>query len=259
MEVVKNMPKKQNLIGQKFNRLTVIEEAPTRNKKTFWLCQCDCGNILEVRADQLKSGNTKSCGCLNTETRSKLGKSRIQDISGQKFGKLTAIKRLQTRQNKNLGYDWECLCDCGNHTIVPITYLKNNNTLSCGCLKDSCGEQQIASLLIKLNIKFETQKSFSTLYSKKNRKLKYDFYLPKQNILIEFDGQQHYLKTNYSSEDGLINDQIKNKWSLTHNIPLYRIPYSELNKIEKKENLMNLLNEQYLVKNIDHYNIGLKI
>ena len=59
------MPKKENLLNQKFNRLTVIEEAPSINKKTFWKCKCDCGNILNVRADALKSGKTKSCGCLN--------------------------------------------------------------------------------------------------------------------------------------------------------------------------------------------------
>lgn len=71
------MPKKENLINKKFNRLLVIEEAPSRNKKTYWKCKCECGTILEVRADALKSGKTKSCGCLNTETRSALGKSHF--------------------------------------------------------------------------------------------------------------------------------------------------------------------------------------
>lgn len=45
------MPIKQNLIGQKFHRLTVIDSAPSRNKKTYWKCICECGNIIEARAD----------------------------------------------------------------------------------------------------------------------------------------------------------------------------------------------------------------
>jgi len=45
------MPRKENLIGKTFNRLTVIKEAPSKNKKTYWICKCECGNIVEVRAD----------------------------------------------------------------------------------------------------------------------------------------------------------------------------------------------------------------
>ena len=37
------MPNKLDLLNQKFNYLTVIKEAPSRNGKTYWLCQCDCG------------------------------------------------------------------------------------------------------------------------------------------------------------------------------------------------------------------------
>lgn len=42
---------KENLIGQKFNRWTVIDAAPPRykNHATFWLCQCECGTIREVK------------------------------------------------------------------------------------------------------------------------------------------------------------------------------------------------------------------
>lgn len=253
------MPKKENLINQQFNRLTVIQEAPSKNKKTYWKCKCICGNIVEVRADALKSGKVKSCGCLNTETRSKLGKSHIQDITNQKFGKLTALKRTKKRQNTNLGYDWECVCDCGNHIIVPITYLKSGNTLSCGCLKKSLGEQEIAKLLIFLNIKFETQKSFINLISDKNKKLKFDFYLPDKNILIEFDGPQHYQQTNFTSIDGLKNDQKKNEWSLMNQISLYRIPYSELKNIPKWKSLNDIQQDSFLVKTINHYNLTNKI
>ena len=62
------MPKLKNLIGQQFSNLTVIERGTTRNHKTYWKCRCTCGQELEVRADSLISGNTKSCGCLHKES-----------------------------------------------------------------------------------------------------------------------------------------------------------------------------------------------
>ena len=61
-------PAFQNLTGQRFNRLTVIERAGTSSdEKVLWDCVCDCGAEVVVRAGSLKSGNTKSCGCLNSE------------------------------------------------------------------------------------------------------------------------------------------------------------------------------------------------
>lgn len=54
-----------NLVGQQFERLLVIEEDMTNNeKKAKWICKCDCGNIVSVYGHNLKSGTTKSCGCL---------------------------------------------------------------------------------------------------------------------------------------------------------------------------------------------------
>ena len=61
-----------NLIGQKFNRLLVLEKTNQRNNGSIvWKCQCDCGNITYVSTRSLRSNNTKSCGCLNIEQRQK--------------------------------------------------------------------------------------------------------------------------------------------------------------------------------------------
>lgn len=58
----------KNLTGQKFGRLTVLNEDFIDKKHCIhWLCQCDCGRITSVRTDQLTSGRTKSCGCLAIE------------------------------------------------------------------------------------------------------------------------------------------------------------------------------------------------
>ena len=62
------MPQKLDLIGQNFNRLTVIQESG-RNKfgQIEWLCLCDCGNEVSVVRARLKGGHTQSCGCLLLE------------------------------------------------------------------------------------------------------------------------------------------------------------------------------------------------
>lgn len=56
-----------DLLGQKFNRLTVVSFSHTRNGDAFWVCICDCGTEKIARAKSLKTGDCKSCGCLKRE------------------------------------------------------------------------------------------------------------------------------------------------------------------------------------------------
>lgn len=62
---------RRNLIEQKFNRLTVIGQAPSRpcsgTTMGYWLCRCECGKEVEVTTGKLTGGHTKSCGCLKRE------------------------------------------------------------------------------------------------------------------------------------------------------------------------------------------------
>ena len=62
---------------------------------------------------------------------------KIKDLTGQRFGKLVAIKPLDEKQNNKLV--WLCKCDCGNETNVIGTKLTSGNTKSCGCLKKKHG------------------------------------------------------------------------------------------------------------------------
>lgn len=57
------MGKPLNLIGQRFGRLVVTEQAPNRNQKRTWVCVCDCGNVIVTTTQNLRKGDTKSCGC----------------------------------------------------------------------------------------------------------------------------------------------------------------------------------------------------
>jgi hypothetical protein len=58
-----------DLRGDVYGRLTVVALDGRREKKTYWACRCECGQGVVVAADSLRAGNTKSCGCLNTDAR----------------------------------------------------------------------------------------------------------------------------------------------------------------------------------------------
>jgi hypothetical protein len=61
------------------------------------------------------------------------GKSTAKDLTGQIFGKLTAIRRLEERNASHRL--WLCECECGNLTKVPINFLTTGHTKSCGCAR----------------------------------------------------------------------------------------------------------------------------
>lgn len=79
---------KLHLEGEKFGRLTVVKRDPNNNLN--WLCKCDCGNpeLISVTGDHLKSGHTKSCGCINKERLKLIAseKYNVCDLSNDEYG-----------------------------------------------------------------------------------------------------------------------------------------------------------------------------
>lgn len=59
---------RKNLVGKRFGNLVVLDYVKKRNKKTYWLCKCDCGNIKEIEGDPLVRGRIVTCGCQNKKT-----------------------------------------------------------------------------------------------------------------------------------------------------------------------------------------------
>ena len=128
---------KECLVGRKFGKLLVLEESNERpltkngHKRTgvVYKCLCDCGNEhVSYKADLL-SGK-KSCGCIGT------GGHNLIDLVGNTYGNLTIIRRVPI-PDKHIGKStaayWECLCACGNITIVLGNSLYSGKTKSCGC------------------------------------------------------------------------------------------------------------------------------
>lgn len=56
-----------DLTGQTFGRLTVIERAENRGRRVAWRCRCECGAETDVTSGSLRSGKSRSCGCLQRE------------------------------------------------------------------------------------------------------------------------------------------------------------------------------------------------
>lgn len=108
------MGKKINLIGQKFNKLLVIEDLG----EGYWNCQCDCGQIKRIRGYELKSGRIKSCGRCGS-------RSNFIDLTGKQFGDWLVLRYAGDRK-------WECQCSCGKISQVNGAELRNGKSKSCG-------------------------------------------------------------------------------------------------------------------------------
>lgn len=216
----------KDLVGQQFGRLIVIENLPGGKKK----CKCQCGNIIEVKTDNLTSGNTQSCGCYQKDQTSK---ARFQSLVGNKYGKLTVIKRAENDRFNQVQY--KCLCDCGGIAIVSANNLRNGITNSCGCLK-SKGEMIINHWLQKHKINFVSQYSHKEIILESGRHPFFDFAIFNKNnqllYLIEYHGKQHYKATggwNTKEQFELTTnrDKQKKEWCKKLNIPLYEIKYTD--------------------------------
>lgn len=237
----------ENITGQTFGRLTVLELTDKQNNDNRWLwkCQCSCKkhSIVYTSMHKLKSGNIKSCGCLQREWAVKKNKMGIIDLTGQRYGMLTVIRDLGTI---NKTHYWECQCDCGNITKVSVNDLRRDlygdktrhGTYSCGCLSKSVGEKKVKTQLELLQIKFEREKTSEACKNPEtDRRLRYDFYLPDYNTCIEYDGFTHFIANGgWNTEENLAGiqyrDNIKNKFCKDNNIRLVRIPYTDFNKID---------------------------
>ena len=220
----------EDITNKKFGRLTPIQYDEELKK---WKCKCDCGNYIYVRRSDLGSGNTKSCGCLRKETIAEFGREMKDDLTNKQFGRLTVIGDTGERQGAQP--IWKCVCQCGSITYVTSANLKHGNVQSCGCLL-SKGEEKISNILTENNIPFEKQKSFNTcIFEDTKRYAKFDFYVNNE-YLIEFDGIQHFQSdkgwNTKEKYDALVKrDEFKNNWCKENNIPLIRIPYTQLNSL----------------------------
>lgn len=154
-----------DIFGLRFGMLTIlgvddIRTNESKNRKlrgeikrfvTYLKCACDCGKETSVEKGSITSGRTTSCGCYKSK-----------DLSGERFGRLLVIsldeqKTLKSLNDRRSGKSvhsrkyWNCICDCGNETIVETSSLKSGNTTSCGCFHKEVASVALSDVLRKYN------------------------------------------------------------------------------------------------------------
>lgn len=120
---------KKDRVGDKNGLLTIIEAYIRTDGKHSWhKCQCDCGQICEIRTDNFRRKIEISCGCTYTNV--------IKNKVGDKQGLLTIINAYVKNDGKHSYH--QCQCECGNVCMTRADYFRNNEKISCGCNYDNC-------------------------------------------------------------------------------------------------------------------------
>lgn len=226
------MRKAKDLTGQTFGRLTVLKQAghsvePSGQKKLLYLCECSCGAVVTVRANSLREGRTKSCGCLKREHGIQLGvsysnrKTNRYEFDGEVgkcyFSNANSYFLFDTEDyDKIKDYTWYRVDNrveayyCVNESRVYKTYIarlvmncpedlivqhKNNDLLdNRKCNLQICSRAQMTRQL-------RTPKNNTTGYKgiQKSRQLNDGSYHYK--ALIYVNGKTHYLGTYKTFEE----------------------------------------------------------
>lgn len=126
-------------VGKKFGMLTVIER-DTSDLRTKYICSCECGNEVSVRAGHLTAKDSRdktvSCGCHRQKISRQMAKKNIAIQTRLKIG--AKYGRLAITGFSHVGPDgatWHnCQCECGTARTVRTASLVSGSTKSCGCL-----------------------------------------------------------------------------------------------------------------------------
>lgn len=101
---------RDDIQGLSYGDLTAIEFVKSIKGDAVWLCECKCGGTKEVRAMSLKSGYTRSCGCMIEN-----------DLTGKVFERWTVLEQTNTTGRSI----WLCECECGEVREVTASTLLN--------------------------------------------------------------------------------------------------------------------------------------
>ena len=248
--------KSLELTGLKFGRLTVIErdyikEKEIKNKRAYWKCECECGNIVSTTSNKLISGHSQSCGCLRKENVSKaLTKKAIaengsfaewviknisKDFIDSYWSKTNIVSPYEIASMGNR-FKVNIICDIcrEEYSVYPNHFISHGSR--CPNCSKSKGELKISEILNTYNISYKSQQYFDGLIGVGNGLLSYDFYLPEINLLIEFQGQFHdgtsKLQTYEEYEKQQEHDRRKRQYAKDNNIKLLEIWYWDFDNIE---------------------------
>lgn len=201
----------------------LIKKLTDRKQKVKIVCP-EHGEFEQIASNHLNGNGCRRCHFENRILTTEKFIEKAKKIHGDLYDySLVAYNRSR----------FDITIICKKHGAFKQMANKHLNGHGCQCCKFSKGQIKIREFLKHNNVLFEEQKRFEEL-----DRLSYDFYLTKQNILIEYDGEQHFRPVKiWGGKNGFIKqkqrDEIKTHFAKKENIKLIRIPYTKIKEIDK--------------------------
>lgn len=246
---------KNNLIGQKFNFLYILEDniikfSKSNYKRFYCKCKCDCGKIVFVEKVSVKRNHTKSCGCHRIKQNKK---SLKKSILGKIFGYLTVIEEdVNIRKTKSNYYKYliKCKCSCGNEKIIDRNSLVTGNTKTCG----NCKKMKNGRLysFIQDKLLFKVGKGILNFKSK-NKCIDIALVYNGKKIGIEYDSWRWH-KERLEKDKEKILFLNKNNWYILSIksdglLPTTKEIWEKINKLNDNNFYEEIIMEDWNIKN----------
>lgn len=185
--------------------------------------------------------NEKIYGCYCSHTRKKTNEDFLQELGSECLNNYIILDEYINTDTK-IRIQHKLCNTVFKTTPYNFIYFHKKNYCPYCAKKQSQGELAIMNFLQNHQIEYYKEYIFKDFSNRR-----FDFYLPKENIIIEYDGQQHFEALSFfGGQQGLeklqLHDQEKNNYCLKNNIILYRISYIYFNDIE------NILNKILIEK-----------
>lgn len=207
------------MLGDGYEQLTPF----TRTIDKIKVKHHECGNTYETTPKSIRKGS--KCNYCYGNMRKTTSQFR-EEVELKSLGEYKLVQG-ETYKNNKTPLKVQHLVECGHvYKVTPKDFLRGNR---CPLCKESKGERLVRHFLIKMDVEFEREKRYEDLRSSGSY-MPFDYYLPDHNLLIEYDGEQHYKPTGYfGGEEKLKSqqrrDNKKNKYAKENGIKLLRIPY----------------------------------
>lgn len=141
-----------DLTGERYGRLTVLQQAENKCGHTAWTCLCDCGKLSVIKGGSLRDGRTQSCGCLNKEVRAQAFRTHgLSTVPEYNIWHLMRARCFTTSNPAYAGYGGRSITVCHRWRSFPAFYkdmgprlsphhsidrINNNAHYSCGRCKE---------------------------------------------------------------------------------------------------------------------------
>jgi len=228
----KKAKQQENSFVEKYKgNLKMVRFLYEKGKPNKVILFCPIHGEIEKKASSVLEGYD-SCNFCSWNKKSKNIEKFIKESSESHYNKYDYSKVKYYNNRVKV----EIICPIhGSFFQRPKQHTRGEG---CPYCNESKGENKIQYFLKKKIINFSRQKKFKDCINPKtNNLLRFDFYLPDYNLLIEYDGEQHYIFSGYYTEENFykikIFDKIKDNYCKKNNINLLRISYKNFNNIHE--------------------------